>query len=428
MKQLLILLFFPLQLAFGQQQTSLDSCYNWTRQNYPNLKNAGIWEQISALEKKNIKTAYLPQLTLNGQATYQSDVTSLDISLPSSLASQISLPSMSKDQYKAYAELKQTLWDGGVSVAQSKLEDAILQNNLSQLEVELYKLKEQVAQFFFTILAINKQVLVLDAQKKILQSKLKLIQSGIENGAMEKASAYTIEAEIINLDQNKTQLLSGKDAATKMLSILTGKNLTNNNEFSYTPDNVATNQIIQRPETELFASQRSQLETQSKLLQKTRNPKFFGFGQAGYGRPGLNMLDDNFNSYYRIGIGVSWNAFDWKKTSRQKEMLRYQSQMVSHQEATFNQNINLLLARQKTEIEKLNELIKSDAKMVTLRINIAQISASKLENETITTSDYVEDVQAETIAKLNTELHRIQLNEAKEKYRIIQGNKVDNGQ
>lgn len=182
-----------------------------------------------------------------------------------------------------------------------------------------------------------------------------------------------------------------------------------------------TQSELSRPELQLFLAQKTQLEKQSELLTKSRNPKLFGFGQAGYGRPGLNMLNDEFDTYYLIGVGLSWKAFDWKTTSRQKQMLQLQSQMISKQEETFNQNINLLLASQNEQIEKLEKLLESDAKMVALRSEIAQTSASKLENETITTSDYIQDVQAETIAKLNIELRRVQLNEAVEKYNLIKG-------
>ena len=62
--------------------------------------------------------------------------------------------------------------------------------------------------------------------------------------------------------------------------------------------------------------------------------------------------------------------------------------------------------------------------MVTLRSEIAKTSASKLENEIITTSDYIQDVQAETVSKLNIEIHQIQLNEAIEKYNLIKGKNI----
>lgn len=422
MKKFLFLLLFPVQVAYGQTSVTLDSCYKWARENYPNQQQAGIIKEISGLKKENLNINYLPQISLNGQATYQSDVTKVDIALPN-----MSIPSVSKDQYKAYAELRQTIWDGGLTAANAQLEDAVLHSNLSQLEVELYKLNEQVAQAFFTALAIDKQMEVLNAQKKVLNEKLKTVQSGIKNQVMEKSAALTLNAEILNLEQNEIQLDAAKNAALQMLALMTGKSDTENSKLEYKVTETINKNEFLRPEQTLFYAQKIQLDKQSELLEKSRNPKLFGFGQAGYGKPGLNMLNNEFDTYYLVGIGLSWNAFDWKKTDRQKQVLQLQQQMIDRQEKTFNQNLEILLKQQNEQIGKLEKLLETDLKMVELRAEIARTSASKLGNETITMADYIQDVQLETIAKLNYELHKIQLNEALEKYNLIIGN-VESGQ
>lgn len=416
MKKILLFLIFPIQLAFGQNVISLDECYQRARENYPNLQQSGIMKEISGLKKENLNTSFLPQVSLNGQVTYQSDVTKVDIALPN-----MSIPTVSKDQYKAFAELRQTIWDGGLTEANAQLEDALLQSNLSQLEVELYKLNEQVAQAFFTALAIDKQMEVLDAQKKVLIEKLKTIQSGIKNQVVEKSAGLILEAEILNLEQNEIQMIAAKNVALQMLALMTGESITPNSKLEYkVTEEIDQNEFF-RPEQVLFSAQKMQLDKQSELLVKSRNPKLFGFGQAGYGKPGLNMLNNQFDPYYLVGIGLSWNAFDWKKTDRQKQVLQLQQQMIDQQEKTFNQNLEILLAQQNEQIEKLEKLLETDFKMVELRTEITRTSASKLENETITTADYIQEVQSETIAKLNYELHKIQLNEAREKYSLIKG-------
>jgi outer membrane protein TolC len=410
-------LFFPVQMAFGQNMVSLAECYHLTRENYPNLQQAGIWQEITQLKKENLKTGYLPQVSLNGQATYQSDVTKIDIELPN-----ISIPTVSKDQYKAYAEFRQTLWDGGLTAANAQLEDALLKSHLSELEVELYKLNEQVAQAFFTALVVEKQTEVVNAQKKVLTEKLASAESAIRNGMAEKTAALEIKAEILNLEQHKIQLVAAKNSAIQMLSILTGKAINQDFEFVFTEKPVLPGENLSRPEQVLFSNQITQLETQMNLLDKSRNPKLFGFGQAGYGKPGLNMLKNEFDTYYLVGVGLSWNVFDWNKTSRQKQVLTLQQEMIQRQEETFSQNIQLLLAQQKVQISKLETMLKTDLELIELRTEITKSAASKLKNQFLSTSDYIRELQSETVAKLNLELHKIQLNEAKEKYRLIKGN------
>lgn len=419
MKKLLIILFLPVQLAFGQQNITLDSCYHWARENYPNLKQSELWSAITDLKKENTKTAYYPQLTLNGQVSYQSVVTEIPRIIPN-----FSGPSVPKDQYKAYAEFRQTIWDGGVSGLNSQLEDAVLSNNLNQLEIEVYKLNDQVSMAFFTVLVVDKQLEVVEAQKKVLEEKLKTTESGIANGVVEKASAAVIKAEIVNLEQNKIKLNSGKKAAIQMLSVLTGKTLDGQSRFDYANQPTVPTEL-NRPELHLFSSQANALEKQKELLRKTRNPKIFGFGQAGYGKPGLNMLNENFDTWYMLGAGVSWNAFDWKNTARQKQVLTLQQDMLQTSEETFRQNIDVLLVQQNAQISQLEDLLVTDHEMVSLRSEIAQSASSKLENDVITASDYIQEVQAETMAKLNLELHQIQLEEANEKYCLIKGKSVN---
>ncbi|NQU52517.1 MAG: TolC family protein [Bacteroidetes bacterium] len=416
MRRLILLLIIPFQSVFGQTKIPLDSCYAWAQENYPNLKQSEVWANINSLNQENIKTNYLPKVTLNGQATYQSDVTGLEIPIPN-----LSVPKVSKDQYKVYAELRQNIWDGGISDANARLEDAILKSNLSELEVELYRLNQQVAQSFFTVLMVKKQLNVLVEQEKVLFEKLKLVESGVKNGILEKSAGLVLQAEILNIDQNKIQLNAGENASLQMLSILTGKTDIINDELVYTESQSGFAQILNRPEIQFFNSQSEQLETNKYLLDKTRNPKLFGFGQAGYGKPALNMLSNSFDAYYLVGLGVSWNAFDWKNTSRKKQVIQHQQEMIQFQKETFTQNIQMLLVQQKEQILKIGKMLENDQKMVSLRTEITKSAASKLENETITASDYIQEMQNETVAKLNYELHKIQLSNAQEKYIIING-------
>ncbi len=416
MRRLLLLLLIPVSSVFGQTEVPLDSCYSWARENYPNLKQSELWQQISSLKQENLETSYLPKVSLNGQITYQSEVTELPISIPG-----MTTPTVPKDRYSAYAELQQTIWDGGISSANKTLEDAILKSNLSQLEVELYKLNKQVAQAFFTALIVDQQKAVIQAQIKTLNELLKFLESGIRNGVIEKSAALVLQAELLNLDQSTVQLNAAKSTSVQMLSILSGKDFNSDASFTFNTASASFSSDFLRPELQLFANQRKQLGTQQGLLSKTRNPKLYGFGKVGYGNPGLNMLLDEFKGYYLFGVGVSWNAFDWQNTSRQKEMIQVQQEMIQSQEASFIQNLQLLLVQQKEQIAKLETMIGNDKKIVALRTDITKAAASKLENETITASDYIQELQAETVSKLNFELRKIQLNEAQEKYNLIKG-------
>lgn len=66
-------------------------------------------EKSKEYSLSNVSKGYLPQFSVNAQATYQSDVTSLGTKLPG-----FEIDKISKDQYRVYGELNQILYDGGV--------------------------------------------------------------------------------------------------------------------------------------------------------------------------------------------------------------------------------------------------------------------------------------------------------------------------
>ncbi|MDP2113674.1 MAG: TolC family protein, partial [Bacteroidota bacterium] len=132
MKLLFIALLFPIHLLMAQEVVTLEQCQTWARENHPVLKQSGIYQQILDLKNENNSTSFLPQFTLNGQATYQSDVTKIGISIPN-----MNIPTADKDQYKIYLDLKQTIWDGGLSKAKELINETENAGNQSQIEVEL---------------------------------------------------------------------------------------------------------------------------------------------------------------------------------------------------------------------------------------------------------------------------------------------------
>ena len=147
----------------------------------------------------------------------------------------------------------------------------------------------------------------------------------------------------------------------------------------------------------------------------------YGFGQFGYGRPGLNMMSDKFDSYYIVGAKLTWNLWDWQYNKREREALAVQSQMLLSQKESFEKSIYILLENEKAATERLTALLEKDAEIIVLRSRITKTSASKLENGVITPADYVADLNNETSARIGFETHKIQLVQAKVNYMTLLG-------
>ena len=168
-KYILIFLILFCKVSFSQiaDTLSLDICQKKALENYPLIKQKDLVNKTSELKLFNIAKTYLPQLSLNGQATYQSEVTELPIHIPG-----IQIPSLYKDQYKATFDVTEVIYDGGLTSKQKKLEQVSLQSNLQSLETELYKLKDKVNTIYFGIIALQESKKLLLLQKEEIKNNL----------------------------------------------------------------------------------------------------------------------------------------------------------------------------------------------------------------------------------------------------------------
>jgi outer membrane protein TolC len=417
MKRTLILLFlFPAIYCYSQVNSiNLEDCYRMARDNYPRLSDTRRQKEISDLKMQNIGTSWNPQLNLNGQASYQSEVTKIEVPVPG-----ITIPSPAKDQYKAYLDVKQTIYDGGTASASKSLEKSGLEADLQNFEVEVYSLHDKVNQLYFTILLMNENEEVLKLKRSALDERIRVIDSGYKNGTVTLRDLELLKAERLLTDQQISEIHAERVSGLGALGILINRHLDDKTVLAE-PALTVKRDSVTRPELRYFDLLGNKIDQNSQLIQKARNPRIFGFGQAGYGRPGLNMLRTTFDPYYLVGVGVSWTVLDWNLTGRNRKILEIQKEMVGSQRATFDQNLSISLFRADEAIKRVDQLLKLDEELVAMRTRIAKSSAVQLENGAITSADYIIDLNSATQAFVSQKSHKVQLYFAITSYNTLAG-------
>jgi len=419
MRKLILLLFFTylISVSYGQQ-LSLDSCQSMARKNHPLLRQAGIIDQISELRQQNIHVLNLPQFDLSARASWQSDVTKLALKIPGFAGPE----PLSKDQYKAYVDIKQKLYDGGVGKNRQELEEADRLVSNQQNETELYKIKETVNALYFNALIIQENLRIINFKKQTLDERIKIVGSAVDNGISLPNDLDQLRAEKLLTDQQETELKSTRTTTLALLEIVTGTTITEQTTFSQpTLLVINTNSEFNRPEITLFSLQKTKIDKSEVILTNSRKPYVYAFGQAGYGRPGLNMLNNNFSDWYMVGAGLSWNIYDWHKTSRDKSTLKLQKEIIDTNLDNFNRSVKMSLTQEENNAKKLKELITTDEQLVAIKDQITKRSAVALENGTLTSADYIRDLNAALQAKANLETHKVQLTQASVNYQTIKG-------
>jgi outer membrane protein TolC len=413
---LLLALGFLSTPAFGQ--LSIDQCQEKARKNYPQIKQYSLIEQTGAYNISNANKGYLPQLSFSAQATYQSDVTEIPASLGQILSQltgqNVTIASMSKDQYKMVAELSQPIWDGGMISSQKEQIKANTELEKQKLEVDLYTINERVNQIYFGILALNEQRVQIDLLQKELQTNYEKVKAYMQNGVANQADLDMIRVEQLKVKQKNAELISLQKSYREMLAVMIADTtaLTAALEKPVFDTDMNREFGIKRPELKLFDAQTSLFASQEKMIRAGNLPKLGVFGQGGYGNPGLNMFNPGFTPYYILGAKLTWNFSGLYSQGNHLQKIALNKQTVASQKETFLFNTNLKVVNAQNEIAKIKEQIKSDDEIIALRKNIKKAAEVKVENGTLTVTDLIREINAESTAIQEKALRQIQLSMA----------------
>lgn len=415
MKKLVLLFLINLPLfSIAQQTLSLEDCYALANKNYPLAKQNDLLQQKSALEIDVLHKGKLPKIDMNAQASYQSAVTGLPIPLPN-------VTPMNKDQYRATLDVNQLLYNGGMIDANAKIKEAQTKTQQQQVEVNLYQIKTRINQLYFSVFLLQERKAILIAKQEQLDSKIKEVKVGVKYGAILPASEKVIEAEYLKIKQQLTEIQFDKKRLIENLASLTFSPIDQNVNLVQTVILTDFSKENNRPELKLFDLQNEQFEVSKEAISKNNLPKVNAFGQAGYGNPGLNMLDNSFQTFYMVGLKANWNVFDWNKSKIEKQALSISEAIITTEKETFLLNNNLQLQEMENEIFKQEEVLKTDTEIIDLRQYVVKSSDAQLKNGVITSSEYLVELTNLYEAKTNQKTHEIQLALAKANYQIIKG-------
>ena len=413
---MLFLFGIGLEQLAAQDTITLDFCYQQIQKTYPLIRQAGLLDKSSDLRTRNLNKNYLPQFNVNGSANWQNQVTEVVIPLPAGLP-QLQGPVIPKDQYKLTLDVNESIYDGNVTNYQKKLEKFNLNVDKKNVDASLYLLKDQVNQFFFSILIDEQNIRLFKETKKQLESKLKEVESAVKNGAVLKMDADLIRAEIIKLDQNTYELSMDRLAGIRMLSELISMTLDENSAFKTPWITIpGLNYENKRIEYELFDIQRDRVNLMKNMVTTKWNPKFWAFGQFGLGRPGYNFLSSDIAPMLMVGAKLTWTPWNWNANRNEKKIYDIQGDILKNQQESFDKNLRVTTQKNITDITKLSDLILKDQELIDLRAGITKTASSQLTNGVITSSDYILRVNDETQARMGLEIHKIQLIKAKISY------------
>ena len=340
---------------------------------------------------------------MSGKATWQSDVVEMPFEIP---GFELDMP---HDQYSLSANVTQHIWDGGVSSSQREAVKTAAEVQRGQTEVSLYSIRSRVQNVYLGILLLDEQISQNRLLMESLQRNAAEVQVMIDNGMAYRSDLDMINVNILDCMQQTDALNADREAYVKILTLLTGQDMSGK-ELEVPSDAEAVDvRSVSRPEMALYDARLRQNDAQIKQLNAKISPQFDLTLQGGLGRPGLNMLKNDFAPMFIAGIKMQWNIASLYTRKSDKRKIESARQDIELERETFLFNTGLDATQQQTEVDKARMMLDKDDEIIRLRSSIRLAGEEQYRNGTIKMTDLMDMIDDEHNARLARSVHHIQL-------------------
>lgn len=415
MKRTILLLLMVLTALTSRAQT-LEECCRLAREHYPEIRQYDLIAETEQYNISNAARAWIPQVVLSGQATYQSATPTYPEAFNQMIAANgLDMSGVRKDQYKVVIDVSQNIWDGGQSKANREIAKAEAAVECSRVDVSLYDLQSRIQNLYFGILLLDERVAQTETLIEVLAANLNRIRTYYKNGVAMQSDIDAVEAELLTARQTLSQVEASRTSYRRMLEVFIGQPLTDKTLTRPAMVEVAS-RTSSRPELAMFETQSYKIAAQRNAITASVMPRFSVFAQGYYGYPGLDMFKSMVSAEWTlnaiVGVRMSWNigAFYTKKNNLNK--LDVAERQISVQRDIFLFNTQMQTTQDDGEIARLRSALEDDNRIVELRRSVRMAAESRLENGVIDATDLLRKIADETTATLNRSTHEIELLQA----------------
>lgn len=343
--------------------------------------------QIQNLNDRSLQSKWYPQLQLQANYITKSESTELDLGeTPFSLT----MPEQDKSSYELSLDLQQLLYDGGIVSKRRKLADLGTQISILEVQAGILQRRVLITSLYYQMLLAQRQQEILALHKANLAAELRKVEAGINAGVLDKTSSLLIQDQLLQLASETFKIDYLYKECQEKLSTLTALEFSDDERLEIYDAELFMPAEIARPELEILKKRKEMELSQTRLSGSGMLPQLTANAAYTWGNPGYDIFSEDAHSYYRAGINLHWQVWDWQSNKRTRTQHQKQAKALENNYSVQMQAIELAVIEKDIQIERLSENLIIQSERQALLCQITASYAAKLEEGIISAEDFLQ--------------------------------------
>jgi outer membrane protein TolC len=342
---------------------SLKQLVEQSFQKYPRMAEMSEMVRMSEVKVSLGKAGYLP--VAGGDLSYRHQYPTPVIPFPTGQGLVQEVAIQPAENYNASVSLSQPLVDlrtpVNVNKAKSDLETS--RDNFESFKIQL---SYQIAQVYYSIIFLNKSMVVQQEQISLLQSTLNQIGVKVKNGDALMYDLVSTQVKYTNAGNFYTDLLTQRNKQYNLLGMLTGNSgqaylndtVVDQSTFQIATDSIFSLAFQKNPELRVAGDKIKSAGWDIEAANRNRLPTMNLLAGVGF-KNGFMPSIDAFTFNYFIGAGVYVPILSSSRPGLQKKMATINLKATEQAMETQKVNLNKDLLNSLEDIQKNRKKLAS---------------------------------------------------------------------
>ncbi len=423
----LVLLLFISQFSYSQG-LNLGQCLKMADTANLQIRNARLDVSINDKQRDAYVSARLPQLSFAGDYKYNAIIpgqvvpgeffgapgtfSTIQFGVPYNLSNTVQLTQILYNSQVNY----------GLNVL--KINDELVRQQQVVTEQEI---KYQVANTFFNLQAVTKQLAFISSNIKSMDELIKNMDAMVKQDLVVSTELDKLKINRLSLQNSQASLNATKEQLDSYLKILIGSNESG-------PLVLESDELVQQSilvdQTSIQYPELGLIEAQIKLNQEERKgnnmaylPNLSLYGVYNYN---YNMKpEDDFRVGIEgafVGLKLDWKLFDGLEKVHKQRVIALTADKLNNQSQLLEQQLNMKSNNAKLQIEVQKNSLEVAREQLKLAENVFAHTELKFKEGLIGSSDLIQEENQLLQAQTNLVTTYIKLRQAELEYLKSIGN------